>query len=210
MLVRFASAVIINKIVQGMGVPLMCRVVRFLAMAFAMNFLGACAFIMSAQAAEKSCLAEPLSATGKPSSIGELARANAFFTWKSVAKDKHGEDYMAWSAATERKLVCIDLMDGENKGKWECTRTARPCKAEVVTSSTEPKCQDEVSVGWGARKGSEAAARAEAQSGWALLVKKEFGPEWAEWELAKSTALECVKKTKWSYQCRAQAYACKR
>lgn len=161
-----------------------------------------------ANADEKQCLTEAFSATGKASSIGELARANAFFTWKSSVKEKHGADYMAWSAATERKLVCIDLMSGENKGKWECTRTARPCKSVKPVVATKGTCKEEVTTGWGARRGSAAKARIEAQSGWKLLVEGAYGAEWSDWSLAKETAIKCVRKTKYQFQCVASAKAC--
>ena len=162
----------------------------------------------SLKAEEKQCLDDAFSATGKPSKIGELARANAFFTWKAAVKEKHGKEYNAWSAATERKLLCIDLMSGENKGKWECTRTARPCKSKKPVIATKGSCKDEISTAWGKRRGSIAAARLEAQSGWKLVVEGAFGAEWTDWSLAKEANLKCVRKTKYAYQCIATGKAC--
>ncbi len=159
-------------------------------------------------AAGNQCLDASVSAVGKPSSIGELARANAFFTWKSVVKAKHGDDYAAWSAATERQLSCVDLMAGENKGKWECTRIARPCKSTKSIISASPSCKELVTIAYGARKRSELAAKAEAENGWALLAKRTHGDDWALWESAKDKSVDCKKKTKYSYQCVAQAFAC--
>ncbi len=173
----------------------------------ASQFNGAL-FHSVAKAAGNQCLDGAVSATGKPSSIGELARANAFFTWKSVVKAKHGDDYAAWSAATERKLSCVDLMSGENKGKWECTREARPCKADKSFLSKSPSCKEQVTSAYGARKRSEAAARAEAENGWSLLAKRTHGDEWALWESAKDKSVDCKKKTKYAYQCVAHAIAC--
>lgn len=189
----------------------MNRLVSKFVMVLGVTFLGALLNSIShssAKADEKQCLAEAFSATGKASSIGELARANAFFTWKAAVKDKHGADYMAWSAATERKLVCIDLMSGENKGKWECTRTARPCKSAKPVVATKGSCKDEITTGWGARRGSAQKARIEAQSGWKLLVEGTFGVEWSDWSLAKETNIKCVRKNKYQFQCIASAKAC--
>ncbi len=189
----------------------MNRLVCKFAMVLGVSFLGMLFSLLSyspLHAEDKQCLAEAFSATGKPSSIGELARANAFFTWKSAVKERHGADYMAWSAATERKLVCIDLMSGENKGKWECTRTARPCKSKKPVVATKGSCKDEITTGWGARRGSAAKARSEAQSGWKLVVEGTFGAEWSDWSLAKETNIKCVRKNKYQFQCIASAKAC--
>lgn len=161
-------------------------------------------------AAEGRCLDEVLSATGKPSSIGELARANAFFTWKSMAKEKFGADYNAWSSATERKLVCVDLMDGENKGKWECTRTARPCQkgASLQVEKEAGQCKELVVSAYGRRRGTAAQAKAEAIHGWFLTTRDQLGEAWADWEKAKTRSTDCRRKSKWQYQCIAQAYPC--
>lgn len=165
-------------------------------------------FVGPAFAMKDQCLDEAFSATGKPSSIGELARANSFFTWKSAVKAKHGADYSAWSSATERKFVCIDLMNGDNKGKWECTRTAKPCKSEKQVISAKGSCKDLLSTGWGARRGNLAAAREEAKAGWKIVVQGSSGEDWATWSQAKDQSIKCVRKTKWSYQCVATAMAC--
>ena len=170
--------------------------------------LFASAPLISVKAEEKQCLDEAFSATGKPSKIGELARANAFFTWKAAVKEKHGKDFSAWSAATERKLLCIDLMSGENKGKWECTRTARPCKSKKPVIATKGSCKDEVTTAWGKRRGSLLAARLEAKTGWKLLVEGTFGAEWSDYSLAQDTTIKCSRKTKYAYQCVASAKAC--
>ena len=164
--------------------------------------------LIAAKAEEKKCLDQAFSATGKPSKIGELARANAFFTWKAAVSEKHGKDYGAWSAATERKLVCIDLMSGENKGKWECTRTARPCTSEKPVVATKGSCKEEITSAYGKRRGSLAAARAEAKTGWKLLVEGTLGAEWSDFSLAQETNVKCSRKSQYAYQCVASAKEC--
>ena len=173
--------------------------------------LGLAVFLATVQQAlaDKQCVTEIVSATGKPSSIGELARANAFFTWKAVVKEKFGDAYNAWSEASERKLVCVDLVEGENKGKWECTRSGRPCQRQGNTIVQETTCQKEISQAYGARQRSEQRAREEAQRGWSLFVKRGLGADWADWERAQQKSVDCKKKNSWSYQCIAVAYACK-
>lgn len=161
-----------------------------------------------ALAAEEACKAETVSATGKPSSIGELARANAFFTWKAVAREKFGTDYQNWSKAIERKLLCVDLMTGENKGKWECTRTARPCLSKVIVQPAAERCKEEATSAYGARRGTVVAAKAQARAGWKVKVRESFGEEWANWEQSDKSSFDCRRKNKWQYQCIAQAYAC--
>ncbi len=173
--------------------------------------VGVAFFLATVQqaVAEKQCVSEIVSATGKPSSIGELARANAFFTWKAVVKEKFGDDYNAWSEASGRKLVCIDLIEGEHKGKWECTRSARPCLKQSTAVVQEIICQKQISQAYGARRRSEKLAREEAERGWLFLVKRKLGVEWTDWERAKQKSIECRKKNSWAYQCIAVAYACK-
>ena len=165
--------------------------------------------LVSLQAAEGRCLDEVLEATGKPSAIGELARANAFFTWKAVAKEKHGDDYSAWSSATERKLVCIDLMSGDHKGKWECTRSARPCRKAEKKEAAAGSCKQEAVKAYGRRQGSLKLAQAEAVNGWLLTVRQSFGDDWANWDNGQEKSLKCTKKTKWQIQCVAEAMPCK-
>lgn len=175
--------------------------------------LSGLVLLLSAQlaaAAENGCKDEAVSATGKPSSIGELARANAFFTWKAVVRGKFGDDYMAWSKATERKLVCVDLMSGENKGKWECTRTARPCLGKPAQKTVEEaSCQEEATQAYGARRGTVAAAKQQARAGWVAKVGEALGDEWADWERADKSSFDCRRKSKWQYQCIALGIACK-
>lgn len=171
------------------------------------SFMTALGFMPVNALAENSCLSEPVSATGKPSSIGELARANAFFTWKAVVKDKHGKDYMAWSEATERKLVCIDLMSGKNKGKWECTRTARPCLASEVVKKNL-KCKEKTLQAYGASRPVESEAKAEALAGWQSVAKRDYGVDWAYWEFATNKSVTCRRLGKRVVQCVAEATAC--
>lgn len=187
----------------------MIRLVFGLGLVLCLGVLGV-ASGASVALAEKQCLDEPRSATGKPSAIGELARANAFFTWKSLVKAKDGAAYNAWSEATERKLVCIDLMTGENAGKWECTRTARPClkKKNALAPASETKCKKTISSAYGSRESSKAKARAEAIAGWALAVKKAHGDDWVEWEKATQKKIDCQRKPNSAYQCVAVGYAC--
>ena len=160
-------------------------------------------------AAEHECLDEPLSVTGKPSAIGELARANAFFTWKSVAKEKYGPDYMAWSAASERKLVCVDLMSGEDKCKWECTRISKPCKRSADLKAEQgAKCDKQVVEAYGARRSTRPGARNEAVAGWVLTIERNLGEQWADWTVAQQKSIACHRKNNKQYQCVARALAC--
>lgn len=211
---HFRECIFMNRvlIVIGMAVAGLCfplNISQFSVSQTNVSQINGVLFYSVANAAGNQCLDEAVSATGKPSSIGELARANAFFTWKSVVKAKHGDDYAAWSAATERKLSCVDLMSGENKGKWECTRVARPCMADKSFVTKTPSCKEQVTSAYGARKRSKAAARAEAENGWSLLAQKTYGDDWAFWERAKDKSVDCKKKTKYAYQCIANAIACK-
>jgi len=160
--------------------------------------------------ADENCQTDFVSATGKPSSIGELARANSFFTWKATVKEKLGASFMAWSNATERKLVCVDLMSGDHKGKWQCTRQGRPCKLDAIaTEKNNPTCQKEIISAYGARKRTKTRARAAAEHGWALKVKSELGDQWSEWGKAQQKSVSCTKKSARQYQCIGSAYACK-
>ncbi|GJM02581.1 MAG: hypothetical protein DHS20C08_10820 [Rhodomicrobium sp.] len=183
---------------------------RGMVLAILVVLLGGVAVSTAAMAAEDGCKSETVSATGKPSSIGELARANAFFTWKAVAREKFGTEFQNWSKATERKLVCVDLMSGENKGKWECTRSARPCPAKVIVTPAAERCKETATSAYGARRGTIVAAKAQARAGWKVKVIELFGEEWAEWDNADKSSFDCRRKNSWQYQCIAQAYACQK
>ena len=186
-----------------------------------------------AQAAEL-CKREPLSATGKPSKIGELARGNAFFTWESLAKEKVGAAHMGWANATERKLSCIELMSGPDKGKWECTRTARPCKARIEAPvkasnsnhktdkntvknaqsdagalSNDDTCQSAPVSAYGKLQQSSWRAKNEAKSGWSKLVGRKNGQVYGAWAKAKQQNISCKKKLGGQFQCIASAIPCR-
>ena len=164
-------------------------------------------------AAEPQCQKELLSATGKPAKIGELARGNAFFTWESLAKEKLGPAYQAWPQATERQLVCVELMQGPDKGKWECTRKARPCKVESQeksdeTASISPLCKGKLVEAYGKLERSTVRAKNEAKSGWVKVVDRKFGPTFAKWQSAKQPRFSCQRKIGGQYQCVAKAIPC--
>ena len=166
-------------------------------------------------AEQPRCLKEVLSATGKPSKIGELARGNAFFTWESLAKEKQGAAYMAWPEATERQLTCIELMNGPDKGKWECTRKARPCKAQKPTEGDEtasisPLCKGKPVEAFGKMQRTPGRAKNEARSGWRKLVDRKFGQTFSNWQEAKQTKVSCQKKREGQYQCVAAAIPCRK
>ena len=156
----------------------------------------------------QDCLGEAVSVTGKPSRIGELARGNAFFTWKEVVKEKHGADYMAWVDATERQLNCRELVEGADKGKWQCVRIGRPCRKPANLRVLEVKCRETVSSAWGAARKQEADAKAQAIRGWELRVKREIGADWAIWDAAKTKSIGCQKRNYGRVQCLAEGYAC--
>ncbi len=156
----------------------------------------------------QDCLGDPVSATGKPSPIGELARANAFFTWKEIVKETHGTDYMEWVDAAERKLVCNELTSGENKGMWECTRIGRPCRAPVNLRVLKIECQQTVLSAWGAPKRTEEDAKRQAIKGWEILAKRKLGAEWALWDSAKMKSVGCQPRGAKRLQCLAEGYAC--
>lgn len=148
--------------------------------------------IAPAAAADKDCKAA-ISAEGKPAALRDLgAYPNSLLAWRAAVREKYGSEYNSWRYAKERNVDCQ-----EADGQWVCSRTAEPCKDVLHrlldTATGKDNCKDESLSSYGARKKSEDAAMSEAESGWMIDTRKKYGKEYAVWENAADTDIDCHK-----------------
>lgn len=167
---------------QNMTTKLIMRLV-FAAAAFSMA-------AAPAALAEDDCK-DAVSAEGKPALLRDLgAYPNSLFAWRAAVKEKYGSEFNSWRYAKDRDVNC-----DKNDGEWVCKRTAKPCKDvlhKVIDAATKnPNCKDDSLSSYGARKKSEDAAMDEAESGWTIDTRKKYGGEWADWDAAAGTDIDC-------------------
>jgi hypothetical protein len=183
----------------------LCMRLAFLAAAFSV------VAAIPAAAAEDDCK-DKVTAEGKPASLRDLgAYPNSLLAWRSAVKDKYGGEYNSWRYSKDAKVDCT-----ERAGQWVCVRTAKPCKdllsramggaKEAVTKKKD--CKSDSLSSYGAKKKAQKDAQAEAQTGWEIDVRKKHGKEWAVWDNATSTDIDCH-DVSGGIQCIAVGTACK-
>jgi hypothetical protein len=174
---------------------------------------AAAAFSMTAAPAalaEDDCK-PAVTAEGLPAALRDLgAYPNSLFAWRSAVKDKYGAEYNSWRYAKDRDVQC----DQKKDGKWICVRHAKPCKdvlhkvIEGTKEAVKKDCKAESLNSYGAAKKDEKDAVDEAISGWKIDVAKKYGNEWADWDKASGTDVDCHKVGA-GLQCIADAAPCK-
>ena len=173
--------------------------------------LAAAAFSMvglTSAMAEDDCK-DAVSAEGKPAKLRDLgAYPNSLFAWRSAVKDKYGSEYNSWRYAKDRDVDCDEV-----DGSWVCKRTAKPCKdvlhkvIDSATAAAKANCKDDSLSSYGARKKDENAAVEQAEYGWEIDTRKKHGNEWAEWDNAANTDIDC-NPVKGGLQCIAVGTPC--
>jgi hypothetical protein len=151
-----------------------------------------------------------VSAEGVPATLRDLgAYPNSLLAWRSAVKDKYGSEYNSWRYAKEAKVDCV-----EKAGKWTCTRNAKPCKDllhkvfDSAAKAAKGDCKAEPLSSYGAAKKDDKAAEKEAISGWEIDTRKKYGKEWASWDKAGGTDIDCH-KVGGGQQCIAVGTPCK-
>jgi hypothetical protein len=135
-------------------------------------------------------------AEGKPAALRDLgAYPNSLLAWRSAVKEKFGGEYNSWRYAKDRDVKC----DQQKDGQWICKRTAVPC-ADLLSRTlggakeaikVKKDCQKDSLQSYGAKKKDEKSAISEAHSGWEIDVRKKYGKEWATWDKATETDVDC-------------------
>lgn len=166
-------------------------------------------FALPAAAADEDCKAE-LTAEGKPAQLRDLgAYPNSLLAWRAAVREKYGSEYNSWRYAKDRDVDCT-----KTDSMWVCVRTAKPCKdvlhrlLDTGQKSAKFNCKDEALSSYGARKSSEDAAIKEAEYGWMIDVRRKYGKDWAEWENATDTDIDCRSLSGGRTQCVAVGTAC--
>jgi hypothetical protein len=163
----------------------------------------------TAALAEDDCKSA-VTAAGQPASLRDLgAYPNSLLAWRSAVKDKYGSEYNSWRYAKDRDVKC-----DQKDGKWTCVRNAKPCKdvlhklIDGAKQEIKKDCKAESLNSYGAAKKNEKDAQDEAVSGWKIDVAKKYGKDWAEWDRASGTDIDCHKVGN-GVQCIADATPCK-
>lgn len=174
---------------------------------------AAAAFFMAAvpaAMAEDDCKSAVV-AEGKPASLRDLgAYPNSLLAWRSAVKEKYGSEYNSWRYAKDRDVTCTQAKD-----QWTCKRTAKPCKdvlhkaLDSAAKAAKANCKEEPLSSYGAAKKDEKAAQKESISGWEIDTRKKHGKEWAVWDNADGTDIDCH-KVGGGIQCIAVGTACKK
>jgi len=174
-------------------------------------FVAAAFFMAGATVAmaEDDCKGA-VTAEGKPASLRDLgAYPNSLLAWRSAVKEKYGSEYNSWRYAKDAKADCVQ----NKEQKWVCTRTAKPCKDVLHKvldgAKLKANCKDESLNSYGAAKKETKDAEKEAISGWEIDARKKYGKEWAVWDNATATDIDCH-KVGGGLQCIADGTACKR
>ena len=164
--------------------------------------------VAPATAADEDCKAE-VTAEGSPASLRDLgAYPNSLMAWRSAVKEKYGSEYNSWRYAKDRDVKC-----DEKDGKWVCKRAAKPCKdvlhrmIDGASKEVKANCKSEPLQSYGSKKKAEKAAISEAETGWEIDARKKHGKEWAEWDNAADTDIDC-NKLKGGLQCIAVGTPC--
>jgi hypothetical protein len=173
---------------------------------------AAAAFFMAAvpaAMAEDDCKSAVV-AEGKPASLRDLgAYPNSLLAWRSAVKDKYGSEYNSWRYSKDAKVDCT-----QTKDQWVCKRTARPCKdvlhkvLDSAAAKVKANCKAEALSSYGATKTDDKAAEKEAISGWSIDTSKKYGKDWANWDKAGGTDIDCH-KVGGGQQCIAVGTPCK-
>jgi hypothetical protein len=181
----------------------LCMRLAFLAAAFSV------VAAIPAAAADDDCK-DKVTAEGKPASLRDLgAYPNSLLAWRSAVKDKYGGEYNSWRYSKDAKVDCT-----EKAGQWVCVRTAKPCKDLLSRAmggagkALKKDCKSDSLSSYGAKKKAQKDAQAEAQTGWEIDVRKKHGKEWAVWDNATSTDIDCH-DVSGGIQCIAVGTACK-
>ena len=178
--------------------------VRLAVVAAALSLLAAA----PATAADEDCKSAVV-AEGTPASLRDLgAYPNSLMAWRAAVKEKYGSEYNSWRYAKDRDVVC-----DEKDGKWICKRTAKPCKdvlhrmLDGAATAAKANCKDDSLSSYGAKKKSEKVAQTESQTGWEIDARKKHGKEWAKWDNAANTDVDCH-KVGGGHQCIAVGTPC--
>lgn len=164
-------------------------------------------FSLSASADARECKDGVITAVGEPASTQIVAYPSSLFAWRRAVREAHGAEWNSWRYAQDRDIDCQ-----REDGKWQCTRKARPCQDVLSTVVDGAKniakdCKADPLSSYGRRERTEEKAADQAIWGWRIDTRRKYGRDWAKWENAKDTDIDCRKRGS-RYQCVAIGVAC--
>ena len=157
----------------------------------------------------KVCKDFKVAAAGSPYTSRSIqALPSALIAWKQEVRQELGSEWNFWVRAEDKATSCRQISAGENKGKWVCQRSGRPCTGPIG-KEVDAVCKNEKIVVAGQQRISKRAAVREAKEGWFNKAVKEHGATYAVWENAADQDVTCVVVDD-RYRCEAVAQPCVR
>lgn len=179
---------------------------HFVSMVFCM--VAALTFAATSASA-RDCKTDAITAQGEEAATQVVAYPSSLLAWRRAVRDAHGAEWNSWRYAQDRDIDC----KRNDNGKWQCTRAARPCQdtlsslAQGESPVTKKECKSDSQSSYGRRERTEEKATEQAIWGWRIDSRKKFGKDWAKWENASDTDIDCRKKGS-RYQCIAFGTPC--
>ena len=90
----------------------------------------------------------------------------------------------------------------------QAERTAVQKVLDSAAAKVKANCKDEALSSYGATKNDDKAAEQESISGWTIDTSKKYGKDWADWDKAGGTDIDCH-KVGGGTQCIAVGTPCK-
>ena len=101
----------------------MTKIIRLVSSILALTLLTA------GVAQAQDCKPDAVTATSRTyisKSLG--AYPGSWAAWRKAVKEKHGDGWQAWRRSKEQSIECEKVKNDAGRQRWQCTRTAIPCK----------------------------------------------------------------------------------
>ena len=163
---------------------------------------------VTASANARDCKEDAVKAVGEPAATQIVAYPSSLFAWRRAVRDAHGAEWNSWRYAQDRDIDCQ-----REDGKWQCTRSARPCQDTLSTVvqgekvTKKKNCKSDPLSSYGRREKTEDKATDQAIWGWRIDARRKYGRDWAKWDNASDRDVDC-RKSRSRYQCIAVGVAC--
>lgn len=90
----------------------------------------------TAQAQTQNCQPDAVTASSRlyiSKSLG--AYPGSWAAWRKAVKAKHGDGWQAWRRSKEQSIECEKVRNASGRNRWQCTRTAIPCKGSGTAAT---------------------------------------------------------------------------
>ena len=138
-----------------------------------------------------------VTAEGKPASLRDLgAYPNSLLAWRSAVKDKYGSEYNSWRYAKDADVACI--REGRAVGLHAQGQAVQGCPASRARQRgarrVKKDCKkDDLQLLRRQEERRQSGDQARRSTGWEIDARKKYGKEWAVWDNASETDIDCHK-----------------